>query len=208
MSSVSAQIYRFCYSCEAVASLKEESLVDINKQVVKTVKKLMNCTRCHIASYCSKECQKSHWKSHKVHCIENHTAFYDMSRARLLFTMKTLFQKTSVSSMPDQIHMGYGTMILLLDGILQFKEINGRYAVQDDKIFESFRQLIPNDISIFEQSSDLALKTKSSYLKQLKYITENFKDRYVIDVSIRPYECVGNFQFKICFPKDKESKSK
>ncbi|GAQ86952.1 hypothetical protein KFL_003220140 [Klebsormidium nitens] len=26
------------------------------------------CARCHVARYCSKEHQKSHWPSHKVHC--------------------------------------------------------------------------------------------------------------------------------------------
>ena len=31
--------------------------------------KLKRCSRCHIALYCSRECQKAHWKlGHKTHC--------------------------------------------------------------------------------------------------------------------------------------------
>jgi len=30
--------------------------------------KLLKCSRCHNAAYCSKECQKLAWKSHKKHC--------------------------------------------------------------------------------------------------------------------------------------------
>lgn len=30
--------------------------------------KLMQCARCHKVAYCSKECQRQHWKSHKPAC--------------------------------------------------------------------------------------------------------------------------------------------
>ena len=30
--------------------------------------KLLKCGRCFHAYYCSKECQKSHWKTHKINC--------------------------------------------------------------------------------------------------------------------------------------------
>lgn len=33
--------------------------------------KLMLCARCKKDSYCSKACQKAHWKSHKVSCNDN-----------------------------------------------------------------------------------------------------------------------------------------
>jgi hypothetical protein len=32
----------------------------------------MRCSRCKDAYYCSKECQKAHWKVHKTLCKENH----------------------------------------------------------------------------------------------------------------------------------------
>ena len=31
--------------------------------------KLMNCSRCSHAKYCSKECQRSHYSEHKTDCI-------------------------------------------------------------------------------------------------------------------------------------------
>lgn len=32
-------------------------------------KKLLKCSRCSAAAYCSRECQKGHWKSHKETCV-------------------------------------------------------------------------------------------------------------------------------------------
>ena len=34
----------------------------------RTDKKLLNCGSCRLTRYCSRECQKSHWKEHKVFC--------------------------------------------------------------------------------------------------------------------------------------------
>ena len=36
---------------------------------VSKTEKLMICSRCKSISYCSKECQKSHWKAHKKECV-------------------------------------------------------------------------------------------------------------------------------------------
>jgi len=33
-------------------------------------KRLMKCSRCRLAAYCSKECQKAHWPKHKVFCVK------------------------------------------------------------------------------------------------------------------------------------------
>ena len=33
--------------------------------------KLMKCSGCQKAFYCSTECQKSHWKKHKLQCRSN-----------------------------------------------------------------------------------------------------------------------------------------
>lgn len=210
MSSVnySTQIRSFCYQCEGVLSSKQETIVDINKKAIKKVEKLMTCSRCHIASYCSTECQKLHWKKHKISCIENHTAFYGMDRPTLLITIINLFQNTNISSMPNQVHMGYGRIILKLNKEKNFEEIDGRYCVEGDKIFESFRLLIPSEIShLKNETPNSFTKERISYLEQLNHIAENFKDRYVVDVTIRLLECVGNFQFKICLAIAKEGKS-
>ncbi len=32
--------------------------------------KMLSCTRCGFANYCSVECQKAHWKDHRVQCHE------------------------------------------------------------------------------------------------------------------------------------------
>lgn len=37
----------------------------------KKTKKLKKCARCKIVYYCSAECQKSHWKTHKPTCLSN-----------------------------------------------------------------------------------------------------------------------------------------
>lgn len=38
-------------------------------------RKLMECSRCKSASYCSKECQVAHWKVHKHHCKKRDVNF-------------------------------------------------------------------------------------------------------------------------------------
>ncbi|KAG1652527.1 hypothetical protein FOA52_009226 [Chlamydomonas sp. UWO 241] len=48
-------IDRPCYSCHKTA---QEA----------GVPKLRLCGRCGIARYCGAECQKAHWKTHKVVC--------------------------------------------------------------------------------------------------------------------------------------------
>lgn len=35
---------------------------------LKTAKKMFKCSRCLITRYCSTECQKSHWSTHKLKC--------------------------------------------------------------------------------------------------------------------------------------------
>lgn len=33
-----------------------------------TVKKILNCSRCKLANYCDKNCQRAHWPVHKKVC--------------------------------------------------------------------------------------------------------------------------------------------
>ncbi|KAJ6571347.1 hypothetical protein B0H19DRAFT_1129786 [Mycena capillaripes] len=42
----------YCHKCQATKHLSE----------------LKICSRCQSAKYCSKACQKAHWKTHKPHC--------------------------------------------------------------------------------------------------------------------------------------------
>ncbi|KAJ7437809.1 hypothetical protein B0H11DRAFT_2106349 [Mycena galericulata] len=35
--------------------------------------KLRTCSRCKVARYCSPECQKDHWKTHKKDCVDHTT---------------------------------------------------------------------------------------------------------------------------------------
>jgi len=32
------------------------------------------CSACHQIGYCSRECQKAHWKAHKAECKRHHAA--------------------------------------------------------------------------------------------------------------------------------------
>jgi len=78
----------------SIARLAEEfgkSGVDIVKiqncyfcqNVIKTGLKL--CSRCKITRYCSKECQKAHWKKHKVYCEPYDNKDANHSRNDLFF---------------------------------------------------------------------------------------------------------------------------
>ena len=56
------------------------------------------CSRCKLATYCSKECQKAHWKKHhKVYCVP-----YDEKDAHLL--RNDLFMKHAVGFL-DKNHV-------------------------------------------------------------------------------------------------------
>ncbi|KAJ6466701.1 hypothetical protein C8R47DRAFT_1025090, partial [Mycena vitilis] len=35
--------------------------------------KLRTCARCHVARYCSPECQRQDWKTHKKNCTDHKT---------------------------------------------------------------------------------------------------------------------------------------
>jgi hypothetical protein len=36
-----------------------------------TIKNLMSCSSCKLVKYCSKYCQRSHWRQHKLKCVES-----------------------------------------------------------------------------------------------------------------------------------------
>ena len=42
---------------------------------------LYNCSRCHNTSYCSKECQRKDWKSHKIECNNTKVKLKDQRQA-------------------------------------------------------------------------------------------------------------------------------
>lgn len=46
-----------CYSC-----------LKCGHEHLKTIQKVQFCTQCHLAPYCSKECQKADWPKHKKDC--------------------------------------------------------------------------------------------------------------------------------------------
>ena len=54
--------------------------------------KMLSCTRCGVANYCSVECQKGHWKEHKVECEEvvKQKAAFDSDQTKLLAVKKWL----------------------------------------------------------------------------------------------------------------------
>ena len=52
--------------------------------------KLLCCTRCRVANYCSVECQKGHWKEHRVECeaFVKQKAAFDSNQTKLLVVKK------------------------------------------------------------------------------------------------------------------------
>jgi hypothetical protein len=57
------------------------SSIDTNSKVChycnKTVEKLLKCSKCKRVKYCSKECQKAHWKDHKKDCEAANNSSHD-----------------------------------------------------------------------------------------------------------------------------------
>ena len=38
------------------------------RAAVSTTPELLTCSRCHACAYCSRDCQRAHWRSHKASC--------------------------------------------------------------------------------------------------------------------------------------------
>lgn len=58
---------RCCTQCSAIQS--DEKWFTQDGKMAQTTAKLETCSRCHFDLYCSKECQRGHWKTHKTHWI-------------------------------------------------------------------------------------------------------------------------------------------
>lgn len=67
MSLQSLFLFPFCTQCSAIKA--QDIWVKSNGEIAKTTQKLETCARCHLARYCSRECQSRHWSTHKVGCV-------------------------------------------------------------------------------------------------------------------------------------------
>ncbi len=67
MSSSTSMLLPCCTQCSAVT--EKESWFKSDGTVTKTTQKLSACARCHLDRYCSRQCQKKHWSTHKVRCV-------------------------------------------------------------------------------------------------------------------------------------------
>ncbi|GMH98801.1 hypothetical protein TrVE_jg8876 [Triparma verrucosa] len=56
-------------ACEHCRRMKDDS-----------VRKLLTCSRCQVAKYCSRECQKANWKAHKLTCLPPPPTFCPLQR--------------------------------------------------------------------------------------------------------------------------------
>ena len=201
----SIQIRESCYRCQKILAQEGESLRDIDGRIAETVTKLMQCGRCHIAKYCTPDCQKVHWPEHKMNCIENHTAFWGMDKAILINTIRQLFKKTVLTTDPgarkDRLGMGYGRMFLELDGDLNFIVEEGRYRVIEGKMFVLPKVGLRSELDVMKKKNpnpNGIIKSEIAYLEQRIRLSTIHTDRFIVSVNTRGTEEVGNFMFRIC----------
>lgn len=67
--------------------------------------KLQACSRCHSVSYCSADCQKQHWKEHKLSC--NQTSSKDV---RKLLKKMNISDKDEVDKIRITSYTAFGTV--------------------------------------------------------------------------------------------------
>ena len=143
---------------------------------------LMQCSRCRMAYYCSKECQKDDWKSHKPFCRPVGKADVRASNASentLLSFAKKHFVDIMVElvSVCGSTGLKKGELLLELDFV---PDKNGRIpALQnppDFKIKESrgyFEGARPNEPDWFYKKQDAEV-----YQRNIKPIVAAIKDHY------------------------------
>jgi hypothetical protein len=73
---------RFCITC-----LRSEPILPVGTEF--TISELKLCSRCKVVRYCSKRCQKSDFKKHKINCMTN-KGNYDSQITQLVEKFPTM----------------------------------------------------------------------------------------------------------------------
>lgn len=78
-----------------------------------TDKKLLTCSQCKSILYCSKLCQKNHWKDHKSYCGNLNKLLFETSKEFINMTIinnKNLFQYICIVAYYWVVNCGYTSL--------------------------------------------------------------------------------------------------
>jgi len=70
VDDVESPKYKQCGKCHAAEDL-EAVMSWVNGQSANPVDKFKYCSRCKQVTYCSKGCQRAHWRDHRLSCSGN-----------------------------------------------------------------------------------------------------------------------------------------
>lgn len=209
LESTSVGLYRYCYSCEKCEvpeREKLESLTGVDGEWLETVNRVHHCGRCHVATYCSKECQQKDWPTHKKCCFSPDIS---LESDRLHQTVIYYFQKVnrnlSLKTSSEAAEIGYGVLIVSTPiGSGNHPEVvNDRYVAFEDQFYIALKSCLPN-----EKLEDLSEVGKKHYaqLVSLCQVSKTFIVRVLkvnLDLSTDlPFQSVGNLKYKVAERRD------
>merc|ERR1712071_613654 len=97
--------------------------------------KLLRCSNCQIAQYCSRSCQRKHWRTHKLVCLPvDHSKPLPTStnKSKVVTNSAPTTTKTAISEEKDKLKI----QMELLKSINQMsiQEAHSKYLYAQDEI--------------------------------------------------------------------------
>lgn len=204
-----------CYVCGHARKTENggNKIVGLDGRTVERTDKLVRCSRCHIATYCSVACQQKDWRVHKKHCRVSDAPFdTQIVERKVKHFFKIQYEGEDVVDLDFCLRQSYLIFFLSSKENEITWRANGEPIVsyeawQGQPIVEEGIYKLEKGIP-FQRPCPLFKQDKSSkYSMQLGHFIEFYQTRLVVQVELRKQLLgpdkntwttpVGNFIFSV-----------